>query len=113
MTWLLPEGAALRFEGLDQPVRILQALGGGTQGQVYAVAVGGECLASSSDDAGANGGYVGEWWLCWCTVARDRRRRWCCCWTQKLLQKKIIIASVEKLSHTHVHSLSLFLSFSE
>ena len=45
MTWLLPEGAELRFEGLDQPVRILQALGGGTQGQVYA------CLLYTSDAA--------------------------------------------------------------
>ena len=58
MTWLLPEGAELRFEGLDQPVRILQALGGGTQGQVYAVAVGGEQLAL-------------KWYLPAC-ISRDR-----------------------------------------
>ena len=45
MTGLLPEGANLRFEGLDQPLQILRALGGGTQGQVYAVDCGGEQLA--------------------------------------------------------------------
>ena len=45
MTGLLPEGASLRFEGLDQPLQIQRALGGGTQGQVYAVDCGGEQLA--------------------------------------------------------------------
>ncbi len=37
MSWLLPEGASLSFNGLDQPLRILRGLGGGTQGQVFAV----------------------------------------------------------------------------
>lgn len=45
MTWILPEGAALRFEGLKEPIQIQGGLGGGTQGQVYAVAIGGEQLA--------------------------------------------------------------------
>ena len=45
MTWLLPEGADLRCEGLERPLQILRGLGGGTQGQVYAVAVDGEMLA--------------------------------------------------------------------
>ncbi len=58
MTWLLPEGSELRFDGLDQPVRILQGLGGGTQGQVFAVAVGDEQLAL-------------KWYLPAC-IARDR-----------------------------------------
>jgi serine/threonine protein kinase len=44
-SWLLPEGAQLRFQGLDQPLTILQGLGGGTQGQVFAVEAGGETLA--------------------------------------------------------------------
>jgi serine/threonine protein kinase len=37
MNWLLPEGASLSFHGLDQSLRILRGLGGGTQGQVFAV----------------------------------------------------------------------------
>ena len=45
MSWLLTEGTDLHCTGLDQPLRILRALGGGTQGQVYAVAVGRETLA--------------------------------------------------------------------
>jgi len=45
MSGLLPEGASLRFTGLDQPLRIHRALGGGTQGEVYAVDCGGEPLA--------------------------------------------------------------------
>ena len=45
MSGLLPEGASLRFEGLDQPLQIRRALGGGTQGEVYAVDCGGEALA--------------------------------------------------------------------
>ena len=45
MSWLLPEGATLHCTGLEQPLQILRGLGGGTQGQVYAVAVGGETLA--------------------------------------------------------------------
>ena len=40
MTWLLPEGGTLQFKGLDQPLRILRGLGGGTQGQVFAVELG-------------------------------------------------------------------------
>jgi len=59
MTWLLPPGALLRFEGLDQPLRILEPLGGGTQGQVYAVDAGGERLAL-------------KWYLPAC-IARDRQ----------------------------------------
>jgi len=45
VNWLLPEGAELRCEGLERPLQILRGLGGGTQGQVYAVAVDGEALA--------------------------------------------------------------------
>ena len=45
MSWLLPEGASLPFAGLDQPLRILRGLGGGSQGQVFAVESGGEQLA--------------------------------------------------------------------
>ena len=45
MTWILPEGAWLQFEGLSSPVQVLRGLGGGTQGQVFEVAVGGERLA--------------------------------------------------------------------
>jgi len=37
MNWLLPEAIDLSFEGIEQPLRILSGLGGGTQGQVYAV----------------------------------------------------------------------------
>jgi DNA-binding helix-hairpin-helix protein with protein kinase domain len=59
MTWLLPTGAQLRFEGLEQPLRVLKPLGGGTQGQVYAVEAGGERLAL-------------KWYLPAC-LARDRQ----------------------------------------
>ena len=45
MNWLLPEGHDLQVQGLDQPLHILRGLGGGTQGQVYAVQVAGETLA--------------------------------------------------------------------
>ena len=45
MTWILPEGATLRFEGIKEPIQIQRGLGGGTQGQVYAVAIGDEQLA--------------------------------------------------------------------
>ena len=45
MNWLLQEGAELRCDGLERPLQILRGLGGGTQGQVYAVAVDGEALA--------------------------------------------------------------------
>ena len=59
MNWLLPEGAELHFEGLKRPLQILHGLGGGTQGQVYAVAVDGEALAL-------------KWYLPAC-IARDPR----------------------------------------
>ncbi len=45
MTWILPEGASLGFEGLAAPLRIVRGLGGGTQGQVYEVELEGERLA--------------------------------------------------------------------
>lgn len=45
MTWILPEGAWLQCEGLSSPLQVLRGLGGGTQGQVFEVAVGGEHLA--------------------------------------------------------------------
>ena len=45
MSWLLPEGASLPFAGLEQPLLIEQGLGGGSQGQVFAVQLGGERLA--------------------------------------------------------------------
>ena len=45
MNWLLPEESDLSFEGIEQPLRILSGLGGGTQGQVYAAQVGAEQLA--------------------------------------------------------------------
>ncbi len=45
MTWILPEGASLSFEGLAEPVRILRGLGSGSQGQVMEVEVAGERLA--------------------------------------------------------------------
>ena len=45
MNWLLPEGSSLQFEGLEQPLLIEQGLGGGSQGQVYAVKLAGERLA--------------------------------------------------------------------
>lgn len=45
MTWILPEGASLRFEGLAEPVRIVRGLGSGSQGQVMEVEVAGEWLA--------------------------------------------------------------------
>ena len=58
---LLPVGTSLHFAGLEQPLRILRALGGGTQGQVYAVASGPEELAL-------------KWYLPSC-IARDPRLR--------------------------------------
>jgi DNA-binding helix-hairpin-helix protein with protein kinase domain len=58
MTWILPEGASLAFEGLPGPVRIVRGLGGGTQGQVYEVELEGERLAL-------------KWYLPAC-IARDR-----------------------------------------
>ncbi len=45
MTWILPEGASLNFEGLAEPVLIVRGLGSGSQGQVMEVEVAGERLA--------------------------------------------------------------------
>lgn len=45
MTWILPEGAWLQFEGFHSPVQVIRGLGGGSQGQVFEVAVQGERLA--------------------------------------------------------------------
>jgi DNA-binding helix-hairpin-helix protein with protein kinase domain len=45
MAWMLPTGTTHRFGGIDAPVRILRGLGGGSQGQVFEVAVGDELLA--------------------------------------------------------------------
>ena len=65
MNWLLPENVSLRFQGLDQPLRIQRGIGGGTQGQVFAVDVGapgsGERLAL-------------KWYLPGC-IARDPQLR--------------------------------------
>jgi DNA-binding helix-hairpin-helix protein with protein kinase domain len=45
VTWILPEGASLSFEGLAEPVLIVRGLGSGSQGQVMEVQVAGERLA--------------------------------------------------------------------
>ena len=45
MAWILPLATSHRFGGIDAPVRILRGLGGGSQGQVFEVAVGEEALA--------------------------------------------------------------------
>lgn len=45
MTWILPEGSWLQFDGLNSPVQVLRGIGVGTQGQVYEVSVGGDRLA--------------------------------------------------------------------
>ena len=45
MAWILPLASSHRFGGIDAPVRILRGLGGGSQGQVFEVAVGEEALA--------------------------------------------------------------------
>ena len=45
MNSLLPLGTRLPFDGLDQPLELTRLLGGGTQGQVYAVRCGAEELA--------------------------------------------------------------------
>jgi len=45
MAWILPLDSSHRFGGIDAPVRILRGLGGGSQGQVFEVAVGEEALA--------------------------------------------------------------------
>lgn len=58
MSWILAEGSSLQVEGLRQPLQILRPLGGGTQGQVYAVRLGEEELAL-------------KWYLPAC-IARDR-----------------------------------------
>ena len=45
MAWMLPIGTSQAISGLDAPLRILRGLGGGSQGQVYEVAVGEELFA--------------------------------------------------------------------
>ncbi len=45
MSWILPEGTALEFQGMSRPITIRRGLGGGTQGQVYEVELDGERLA--------------------------------------------------------------------
>jgi len=45
MHWILPIGSQQRFLGSEGPVHILRGLGGGAQGQVFAVEVAGEPLA--------------------------------------------------------------------
>jgi len=45
MRWLLSPGSTHRFADLPEPVTILRGLGGGSQGQVFAVRLGGEELA--------------------------------------------------------------------
>ena len=45
MSWLLPEGTSLAFAGMEQPLLIERGLGGGSQGQVFAVRLGGGRLA--------------------------------------------------------------------
>jgi serine/threonine protein kinase len=45
LNWILPIGAVLQLEGLSRELRILEGVGGGSQGQVYAVELGGERLA--------------------------------------------------------------------
>jgi len=45
LAWILPVGTHQRFDGIDAPVRILRGLGGGSQGQVFEVAVADELLA--------------------------------------------------------------------
>ena len=45
MNWILPIGAVLHLEGLSRELRIVEGLGSGSQGQVYAVDLGGERLA--------------------------------------------------------------------
>ena len=58
MQWILPPGAVFDFEGAGGPVEVVRGLGGGSQGQVYEVEVGGERLAL-------------KWFLPAC-IARDR-----------------------------------------
>jgi eukaryotic-like serine/threonine-protein kinase len=45
MTWILPEGSRLSFEGLSTPLQVLRGIGSGSQGQVYEVELAGERLA--------------------------------------------------------------------
>jgi DNA-binding helix-hairpin-helix protein with protein kinase domain len=45
VTWILPEGSSLSFEGLSGPLLVLRGLGSGSQGQVYEVELAGERLA--------------------------------------------------------------------
>jgi hypothetical protein len=40
VTWILPQGAWLQFEGLSSPVQVMRGLSGGGQGQVFEVVVG-------------------------------------------------------------------------
>ena len=65
MNWLLPQGVSLRFAGLDQPLRILRGIGGGTQGQVFAVELG---------DPGNGEQLALKWYLPSC-IARDPELR--------------------------------------
>lgn len=61
MNWLLPVGEPLHCNGLEEPLQIVRGLGGGTQGQVYAVESNGEALAL-------------KWYLPSC-IKRDPRLR--------------------------------------
>lgn len=45
MSWILPPGSSLRFEGLPEPVRLRRALGRGSQGCVYEAETGQERVA--------------------------------------------------------------------
>ncbi|MEB3307857.1 MAG: protein kinase [Cyanobacteriota bacterium] len=45
MTWILPQGDWLSFEGLSCPVRVIRGLGEGTQGQVFEVELAGDRFA--------------------------------------------------------------------
>jgi len=45
MTWILPEGSRLSFEGLSTPLQVVRGIGSGSQGQVYEVELAGERLA--------------------------------------------------------------------
>jgi DNA-binding helix-hairpin-helix protein with protein kinase domain len=58
MTWILPEGSRLSFEGLSTPLQVVRGIGSGSQGQVYEVELAGERLAL-------------KWYLPAC-IARDQ-----------------------------------------
>jgi len=45
VTWILPIGSELRFEGLEEPVTVVRGIGAGSQGQVFEAQLGGERLA--------------------------------------------------------------------